>query len=164
MSFANFTGEISDEIHQMEGHLEMTKFEIAFENFSHLRNFNLGRPPMRIRPQKKNLFVFFHHLFSTIQGSAFPNPTSFRARLRPLDHPFKCAFEPSFFFLLLLGQVTHYNETLSFFYLGRSPITMRPFFCIFFHLGRSPITMRPLLKKRKKKNLYFHHRAGRLEQ
>ena len=127
MSFANFTGEISDEIHQMEGHLEMTKFEIAFENFSHLRNFNLGRPPMRIRPQKKNLFVFFHHLFSTIQGSAFPNPTSFRARLQPLDHPFKCAFEPSFFFLLLLGQVTHYNETLSFFYLGRSPITIRPF-------------------------------------
>jgi hypothetical protein len=50
MSFANFTREISNEIHQMEGHLEMAKFEIAFENFSHLRNFNLGRPPMRIRP------------------------------------------------------------------------------------------------------------------
>jgi hypothetical protein len=53
MSFANFTREISNEIHQMEGHLEMAKFEIAFENFSPLRNFNLGRPPTRIRPQKK---------------------------------------------------------------------------------------------------------------
>jgi hypothetical protein len=75
MSFANFAREISDEIHQMEGHLEIAEFEIAFENFSPLRNFNLGRPPTRIRPQKKkNLFIFFHHLFSTIQGSVFPNP------------------------------------------------------------------------------------------
>jgi hypothetical protein len=29
MSFANFTREISVEIHQMEGHLEMAKIEIA---------------------------------------------------------------------------------------------------------------------------------------
>jgi len=42
----------------MEGHLEMAKIEIAFENFSPMRNFNLGRLPMRIRPQKKNLCIF----------------------------------------------------------------------------------------------------------
>jgi hypothetical protein len=35
----NFTRNISDGIHQMEGHLEMAKIEIAFENFSLLRNF-----------------------------------------------------------------------------------------------------------------------------
>jgi hypothetical protein len=83
MSFAKFIREISDEIHQMKGHLERAKYEIAFGKFSPLRNFNLGRPPMRIRLQKKkkNLFVFFHYLFSTIQGSVFPNPTSFRACL-----------------------------------------------------------------------------------
>jgi hypothetical protein len=43
----------------MEGHLEMTKFEIAFENFSPLRNFNLGRLPTRIRPQKKKTLCIF---------------------------------------------------------------------------------------------------------
>jgi hypothetical protein len=46
----------------MEGHLEIAEFEIAFENFSPLRNFNLGRPPTRIRPQKKkkkkSLYIF----------------------------------------------------------------------------------------------------------
>jgi hypothetical protein len=62
MSFAKFTKEISDGIHQMEGHLEMAKIEIAFEIFSTMRNFNLGRPPMRIRPQKKKIFIFSHHL------------------------------------------------------------------------------------------------------
>jgi hypothetical protein len=55
----------------MEGRLEMAKIEIAFGNISPLRNFSLGRPPTRIRLQKKknnkrNLFIFFHHLFSTI--------------------------------------------------------------------------------------------------
>jgi hypothetical protein len=44
--FSNFTGEISNGIYQMEGHLEMAKIEIAFENFSPMRNFNLGRLPM----------------------------------------------------------------------------------------------------------------------
>ena len=34
MSFANFIREISDGIHQMEGHLEMAKIEIAFEIFT----------------------------------------------------------------------------------------------------------------------------------
>jgi hypothetical protein len=66
-----------------------------------------------------------HHLL----GSAFSNPTSFRVHLWALANIFS-------------GQVTHYNATNSpcFFYLGRSPITMRSFF----HLRRSPITMRPL--------------------
>jgi hypothetical protein len=58
MSFAKFIKEIFDRIHQMEGHLEMAKIEIAFENFSPMRNFNLGRLPMRMRPQKKNLCIF----------------------------------------------------------------------------------------------------------
>jgi len=42
----------------MEGRLEMAKIEIAFGNFSLLRNFNLGGLPMRIRPPKKNLCIF----------------------------------------------------------------------------------------------------------
>jgi hypothetical protein len=58
MSFAKFTREISDKIHEMEGRLEMAKIEIAFGKISLLRNFNLGRPPMRIRPPKKNLCIF----------------------------------------------------------------------------------------------------------
>jgi len=58
MSFAKFTREISDGIHQMKGRLEMGKIEIAFGNFSLLRNFNLGRPPMRIRSPKENLCIF----------------------------------------------------------------------------------------------------------
>jgi hypothetical protein len=49
----------------MEGHLEMTKFEIAFENFSPLRNFNLGRLPTRIRPQKK-ISLYFPTTFEGI--------------------------------------------------------------------------------------------------
>jgi hypothetical protein len=68
MSFSNFTIEISDRIHQIKGHLEMAKIEIAFENFSPMRNFNLGRLPMRIRPQKKKSLYFsttFH--FSSLR-------------------------------------------------------------------------------------------------
>jgi hypothetical protein len=42
MSFANFTRGISDEIHQMEGHLETAKIEIALKKFSLLRNFQPG--------------------------------------------------------------------------------------------------------------------------
>jgi hypothetical protein len=69
MSFANFTREISDKIHQMESHLEMVKFEIAFENFSPLRNFNLGRPPTRIRPKKKSICIFLPYLLSSAPSS-----------------------------------------------------------------------------------------------
>jgi hypothetical protein len=39
MSFANLIRENSNEIHQVEGQLEMAKIEIAFENFSLLRIF-----------------------------------------------------------------------------------------------------------------------------
>jgi hypothetical protein len=47
----------------MEGRLEMAKIEIAFGNISPLRNFSLGRPPTRIRlqkkkQQKKSLYIF----------------------------------------------------------------------------------------------------------
>jgi hypothetical protein len=87
----------------MEGHLERAKFEIAFGKFSPLRNFNLGRPPTRIRSQKKKNSLFFHHLFSTIQGSAFPNPTFFQTRLWAL-----ASFRAR---LWALGRVTWKNET-----------------------------------------------------
>jgi hypothetical protein len=63
----------------------MAKIEIAFENFSPMRNFNLGRLPMRIRWQKKKFFVFFHHL-------SFLIPKVVRFLTLP---PFECAFEPS---------------------------------------------------------------------
>ena len=56
MSFANFIREISDGIHQMEGHLEMAKIEIAFEIFHFWEIFNLGRPPIRIKPPEKSLY------------------------------------------------------------------------------------------------------------
>jgi hypothetical protein len=85
MSFANFAREISDEIHQMEGHLEIAEFEIAFENFSPLRNFNLGRPPTRIRPQKKKkkeISLYFSTTFSQpSKVVCFLTLASFRARL-----------------------------------------------------------------------------------
>jgi len=122
MSFANFTREISDEIHQMEGHLEVAKFEIAFEIFSPLRNFNLSRPPTRIRPKKKISLYFsttfsrpskvvrfltlppFECAFKPLPTSSAPsNPHLLQVRLRALDHPFECTFEALFFFLLLLG-------------------------------------------------------------
>jgi hypothetical protein len=48
--------------------------------------------------------------------------------------------------ILLIAPSSPY---FPFFYLGRSPITMRPFSLYFFHLGRSPIAMRLLLKKKK---------------
>ena len=87
MSFANFAREISDEIHQMEGHLEIAEFEIAFENFSPLRNFNLGRPPTRIRPQKKRkkkkeISLYFSTTFSQpSKVVCVLTLVSFRARL-----------------------------------------------------------------------------------
>ena len=170
MSFANFAREISDEIHQMEGHLEIAEFEIAFENFSPLRNFNLGRPPMRIRPQKKEkeISLYFSTTFSQpskvvcfLTLASFRARlwalTSFRAHLRALDHSFKCAFEPSppfectfesslpssapsspwpsfwvrlraLIFLSLFTWVGHPSRgDPFFFYLGRSPIIIRPF-------------------------------------
>jgi hypothetical protein len=93
---------------------------------------------------------------STILLSAPSSPHLLRVRLWALDHPFKCAFEPSFSF---------------FFYLCRSPITMKLFLCIFFstwvghplqwdhfkkHLSvfsPSPGTIRSFfLKKKPKKN------------
>jgi hypothetical protein len=84
MSFANFTREISDEIHQMEGHLEVAKFEIGFENFSPLRNFNLSRLPTRIRPQKKKISLYFSTTFSR------PSKVVRFLTLPPLER----AFEP----------------------------------------------------------------------
>jgi hypothetical protein len=40
----------------MEGHLEMAKIEIAFEIFHFWEIFNLGRPPIRIKPPEKSLY------------------------------------------------------------------------------------------------------------
>jgi len=42
-----------------------------------------------------------------------------------------------------VGQPLQWDHSPHSFHLGRSPITMRPYFTFFFHLGRSPITMRP---------------------
>ena len=118
MSFANFTREISNEIHQMEGHLEMAKFEIAFENFSPLRNFTLDRPPTRIRPQKK-ISLYFSTTFSR------PSKVVHFLTLPPFER----AFEPSTI-LLSAPLSPHFSFSC---YLGRSPITMRP--VLFFLLG-----------------------------
>jgi hypothetical protein len=132
---------------------------------------------------------------SIIQSNAFPNPTSFRERLRALtsfssahssphlfssspSSPhllFECSFEPPYWGQCIfkpyhvipvrlsfswVGYPLQWDP--SFFYLGRSPIAMRPFlhffswvghplqwdpFFIFFSSGRSPITMRQFQKK-----------------
>jgi len=143
MSFANFTREISDKIHQMKSHLEMTKFEIAFENFSPLRNFNLGRPPTRIRPQKK-ISLYFSTTFSR------PSKVVCFLTLPPFERSFEpsplssAPLSPYFSFSCYLGRSPITMKPFLF-YLGRSPITIRPFLYFFFHLGRSSITMRPLL-------------------
>jgi hypothetical protein len=95
MSFAKFIREISDEIHQMKGHLERAKYEIAFGKFSPLRNFNLGRPPMRIRLQKKKIFLYFSTTFSQpSKVVCFLTLPPFERAFEPLL-PFKSAFEPS---------------------------------------------------------------------
>jgi len=82
----------------------------------------LGRSPITMRP-------FLHLDRSPIT-------------MRPLflfspwvGHPLQ--WDNLFFWL---GHPLQCDHSLCFFYLGWSPITMRPFF----HLGRSPITMRSL--------------------
>jgi hypothetical protein len=94
MSFANFAREIFDEIHQMKGHLEIAKFEIDFGNFSPLRNFNLGRPPTRIKPQKK-ISLYFSTTFSQpSKVVCFLTLPPFERAYEP-SLPFERAFEPS---------------------------------------------------------------------
>ena len=75
------------------------------------------------------------HFLSSAPSS--PRPF-FWVRLRAFTS-FECAFDPS---TILLSAPSSPHFPFSFFYLGRSPITMRPFS---FYLGRSPITMRPFL-------------------
>jgi hypothetical protein len=97
MSFANFKWENSNGIHQVEGQLEMAKdWNCCWKFFHFWEIFNLGRPPMRIKPPEKSL------CFSTSFECAFePLMIIFRAppspyllvRLRALIS-FKCAFEP----------------------------------------------------------------------
>jgi len=76
--------------------------------------------------------------------------------------PFERAFEPS---TILLSASSSPHFPFSF-YLGRSPIIMRPFLS-FFYFGRSPITIRPFslyLSKKKQFHRLILHRVGRLEQ
>jgi len=83
----------------MKGHLERAKYEIAFGKFSPLRNFNLGRPPMRIRLQKKKkIFLYFSTTFSQpSKVVCFLTLPPFERAFEPLL-PFKSAFEPSLLF------------------------------------------------------------------
>ena len=73
-------------------------------------------------------FFFSAPLSPHLLGSPFSNPTSFRVRLWA---------SPSFFWV---GHSLQCDHSSCFFYLGRSPITMR----LFLHLGRSPMTIRSL--------------------
>jgi hypothetical protein len=79
----------------MEGHFERAKFEIAFVNFSPLRNFNLGRPSTRIRLQKKKIFLYFSTTFSQPSKlGRFLTLPPFERAFEP-SLPFEGAFEPS---------------------------------------------------------------------
>jgi hypothetical protein len=84
--------KISDEILQMEGRLEMAKIEIAFGNISPLRNFSLGRPPTRIRLQKKKKKTT--KVISLYFSTTFSQPSKV-VRFLTLP-PFERAFEPLF--------------------------------------------------------------------
>jgi len=97
-----------------KANLKWWTLKLLLKNFHFWEFFNLGRPPMRIRPpkKKKNLSIFFHHIsvstpevvhflsylllssFSSVPSS--PRLISIRARLRALIlSPFESAFEPS---------------------------------------------------------------------
>ena len=82
-------------------------------------------------------------------GSVFFNPTSFSfwVRFCALTFFSNAPLNPRFLLstplcphLLWVGHPLQFDHSPCFFYLGRSPITVRPFL----HLGRSPITTRPL--------------------
>jgi hypothetical protein len=96
-----------------KANLKWWTLKLLLKNFHFWEFFNLGRPPMRIRPpKKKNLSIFFHHIsvstpevvhflsylllssFSSVPSS--PRLISIRARLWALIlSPFERAFEPS---------------------------------------------------------------------
>jgi hypothetical protein len=78
----------------MEGHLERAKFEIAFGKFSPLRNFNLGRPPTRIRSQKKKILSFSTTFSQPSKVVPFLTLPSFKRAFEP-SLLFERAFEPS---------------------------------------------------------------------
>ena len=75
MSFANFITENSNEIHQVEDQLwNCQRLKLLLKIFHFWEFFNLGRPPMRIRPTEKSL------CFSTFFNRAFePSIIIFRA-------------------------------------------------------------------------------------
>jgi hypothetical protein len=114
---------------------------------------------------------------STIKGSAFPNPTLFRVRLRV------CLQTLTFYRVCLQVLIFLSSAHLSSHLRDRAPLspimsTLSLFsstwvghplqlnnFIVFSHLGRSPVIMRPLLKKMNKISLcIFHHWAGHLKQ
>ena len=144
MSFANFIRETSSGIHQVEGQLEMAKDWNCFWKFVIFWEFfNLGRPPMRIRPPKKSLcfstsfkcafepfIIIFRALSSPYLLSNAPS-SLWSSFFRALSSPyllssapsslisFKCAFEP----LIII-----FRALLSPYHLSNAPSSLRSSF------------------------------------
>jgi len=110
----------------MEGHLEMAKFEIAFGNFSPFRNFNLGRPPTRITPQKK-ISLYFSTTFSQ------PSKVVHFLTLPPFERTyepsllFERAFEPSLPFKAPMSPRFFSSAPLSPHFLSSAPLSPQSF-------------------------------------
>ena len=68
----------------MEGHLEMAKFEIAFGNFSPLRNFNLAHENYAAKKISLYLSTTFSQPSKVVRFLTLP--------------PFERAYEPSLLF------------------------------------------------------------------
>jgi len=96
MSFANFIWENSNEIHQVEGQLEMAKDRNCYWKFFIFENFSTWASCPWELGHKKNLCIFPPPFIFHSWGSAFPNHTSFWVRLRALNSfLYERAFEPS---------------------------------------------------------------------
>jgi len=97
-----------------KANLKWWTLKLLLKNFHVWEFFNLGRPPMRIRPpKKKNLYIFPPHFSFHSWGSAFPI-------LLPFEFFFERAFEPSSY---LHSSAPSSHRFIS---ISRAPSSPRP--------------------------------------
>jgi len=140
-----------------KANLKWPRLILLLKIFHFWEFFNLGRPPMRIRPPEKSLnfstsfdcafepsiIILSVSLSPHLQGSAFPNPTSFLVRLWALDH-LQCSAFPnphhlssaplSPHFLLSAPSSPHFLWALISWIVRLRALSCHPLkFFIFFH-------------------------------